>query len=112
MEQIKASNELKDICLRNIKSFLLLVGINFDKRRGCTCLAKTPENEDKIRRLNEYDYQMAITQIFRHLREVENKTCQSMLINYLANEINNECGPLNNSMMKSVFHDSWLTLYN
>lgn len=55
---------------------------------------------------------MAITQIFRHLREVENKTCQNMLINYLANEINNECGPLNNSMMKSVFHDSWLTLYN
>lgn len=104
--------------------FLSIVGLRLERQRSsfdisnnnnytiiCRRLNSSPIVEDQLRHLTEYEYEIVITQILRHLRETCQDSIQNILITSLANEINIPSGPLNCKIVRNAFHDSWISLY-
>lgn len=73
-----------------IKIFLSIVGFKVESEMIIR-LDNTLETENKMFNLLEFDYQMAITQILRHLRETLQNELQITILNELITEINSKC---------------------
>lgn len=71
----------------------------------------TKETENLMFNLLEFDYQAAVTQILRHLRETYQSKIQLSIIQGLVAEINAN-GPLNTGIVRQAFHACWVNLYN
>lgn len=90
-----------------IEMFLKLLGINLVRRRSiCSINTNDPVLRNKLQNILNFDYQIAITQIMRHLRAMEDYGTQEIILNVFNTEIQSGCIKDNN--VSSIFKCKWI----